>query len=161
MYKIRWAAEIIYRGTNEILRKITQKESLQMDSVIISTKNTNTKYKNTGIARAVLICLVGILIICGCFFLDSHSSGGSLTVLLIGLFLFCGGIITAVLRLINASSYVDIYGDRLVGRGIRNFSPLDFNLKSAQVTGISVVGIRIHIHSRRNIQDYDEQRDSG
>ena len=39
-----------------------------MDNVIISTKNTNTKYKNTGIARAVLICLVGILIVCGCFF---------------------------------------------------------------------------------------------
>ena len=119
-----------------------------MDNVIISTKNTNTKYKNTGIARAVLICLVGILILCGCFFLDSHSSGGSLTVLLLlGLFLFCDGIITAILRFINASSYVDIYSDRLVGRGIRNFSPLDFNLKSVQVTGISVVGIRIHIHT--------------
>lgn len=119
-----------------------------MDNVIISTKNTNTKYKNTGIASAVLICLVGILIVCGCFFLDSHSSGGSLTVLLLlGLFLFCDGIITAVLRFINASSYVDIYSDRLVGRGIRNFSPLDFNLKSVQVTGISVVGIRIHIHT--------------
>lgn len=119
-----------------------------MDNVIISTKNTNTKYKNTGIARAVLIYLVGILIVCGCFFLDSHSSGGSLTVpLLLGLFLFCDGIITAVLRFINASSYVDIYSDRLVGRGIRNFSPLDFNLKSVQVTGISVVGIRIHIHT--------------
>lgn len=119
-----------------------------MDKVIISTKNTNTKYKNTGITRAVLICLVGILIVCGCFFLDSHSSGGSLTMLLLlGLFLFCDGIITAVLRFINASSYVDIYSDRLVGRGIRNFSPLDFNLKSVQVTGISVVGIRIHIHT--------------
>ena len=119
-----------------------------MDNVIISTKNTNTKYKNMGIICAVLICLVGILIICGCFFLDSPSSVGSLPVLLLpGLFLLCGGIITAVLSRINASSYVDIYSDRLVGRGIRNFSPLDFNLKSAQVTGISVGGIRIHIHT--------------
>lgn len=119
-----------------------------MNDVIISTKNTNTKYKNTGIVCAVLMCVLGFLILCGYFFLRSHSSDDTLiAVLLLGLFFIGDGIITATLRYINASSYVDIYSDRLVGKGIQNFSPLDFNLKFEQIGNISVEGIWIHIHT--------------
>ena len=119
-----------------------------MNNVIISTKNTNTKYKNTGIVCAALTGAIGFLILCGYFFLSSHSSDDTLiVVLLLGLFLIGDGIITATLRYINASSYVDIYKDRVIGKGIQNFSPLDFNLKFEQIGNISVEGIWVHIHT--------------
>lgn len=119
-----------------------------MNNVIISTKNTNTKYKNTGIACAVLMCVLGFLVLCGYFFLSSHSSDDTLiVVLLLGIFLIGDGIITATLRYINASSYVDIYQDRVIGKGIQNFSPLDFNLKFEQIDNVSVEGIWVYIHT--------------
>ncbi len=119
-----------------------------MNDVIISTKNTNTKYKNTGIVCAVIIGVIGFLILCGYFFLSSHSSDDTLIVVLLGGLFFIGdGIITATLRYINASSYVDIYKDRVIGKGIQNFSALDFNLKFEQIGNISVEGIWVHIHT--------------
>ncbi len=119
-----------------------------MNDVIISTKNTNTKYKNTGIVCAILMCVLGFLVLCGYFFLSSHSSDDSLIiVLLLGFFMIGDGIITATLRHINASSYVDIYKDRIIGKGIQNFSPLDFNIKFEHIDNISVEGIWLHIHT--------------
>lgn len=123
-----------------------------MDNVIISTKKTNDKYKNTGITCAVLTAILGLIAIIGYMYLSEHSSEDSLIfLLLVGLFLIGDGIITATLRYINSTSFVDIYEDRITGKGIQNFSPMDFNIKHEQVNNITTEGIWIHIHTTSGI----------
>lgn len=119
-----------------------------MNGEIISTRNTNTKYKNTGIICAILMSVLGLAIIGGYCYLSEHSSDDSLIwVLLFGLFLFADGIITTTFRNINASSYVDIYQDRFIGKGIQNLSPLNFNLRIEDIINVSTEGIWLHIHT--------------
>ena len=53
-----------------------------------------------------------------------------------------------VINYINGSTYVDVYKDRLVGKGIQNFSSLDFNIKITELNNISVEkGFWLHINT--------------
>lgn len=119
-----------------------------MKEVIISTKGTANARKNVGIGCAIAMVLLGIVVVAFYCYLSEHTRDKSILVILFcGLFALCDGIITAALHYINGTTYVDVYRDRIVGKGIRNLNPQDFNMKNEQIGNVTVQGFWVHIHT--------------
>ena len=64
-----------------------------------------------------------------------------------GLLLLGDGVITMVMKGFFASSYIDIYEDRVEGKGIQNFNVLQFSVRYSEINNITTEGIFIHIHT--------------
>lgn len=123
-----------------------------MSNIVMSTKRTNTARKNAGIVSAALTTLIGIFVIAFYCYASEHTYSDSVVfLLLVGLFLLGDGIVMITMNCINGSTYVDIYEDRIVGKGIQNLNPQNFNVKMEQVSNISVQGFWLHIHTNSGI----------
>ena len=120
-----------------------------MDGVIISTKNTNSGYRQMFISIAVMSCLLGVAIVIGGLFLMSQSDESSLIILpIIGAAVISEGIISGIIRNKFSQSYVECYSDKMVGQGIRGLDVLMFNLEFDEITNVSVDGINIYIQTK-------------
>lgn len=116
-----------------------------MTGIILSTKNTNKQYKR-GIISAIVLSVLGIIIMgIYCFFRSKSSADELILIFLAGLFLLGDGIITATFKYLFSKSYMDMYTDRIEGKGIQGFSVLDFSVNLNQVLNISTEGIFIKI----------------
>ena len=126
--------------------------------MIMSTKNTNTARKNAGIVTSVLTAISGIFVIAFYVYANERTYSDSVVfLLLLGLFLIGDGIVMAAINCINGSTYVDVYKDRIVGKGIQNMNVQNFNIRIEQVNNITVEGFWIHIHT--NIGSYKVMTD--
>lgn len=119
-----------------------------MNNMVMSTKNTTATRRNTGIVAAVVTIVMGILVVAFYIYANEHtSSDGVILCLLLGLFLICDGIIMTAIHCINGSTYVDVYKDRFIGKGIQNLNALNFNIKLEEINNISVEGFWLHIQT--------------
>ena len=71
--------------------------------------------------------------------------------LLLGLVLIGDGMVMTAIHCVNGLTYVDVYEDKFVGKGIQNLNLLDFNIKIEQISNISVQGFWIHIHTNSGV----------
>lgn len=106
--------------------------------MILSTKGTNSKYKNGAIINGVITMILGVLIIGFYCFASSKTSDSKLIVLmLVGLFFLAEGLITMCIKILFSKSFVEIYQDRMKGKGIQNFNVMDFDLDNGKITGVT------------------------
>lgn len=144
---------LIFMSINVWVREDKKKGGVfVMNNVIMTTKNTNTARRNTGIVSSVLTVLIGIFAIAFyCYASEYTYSDSIIFLLLLGLFLIGDGIIMTAIHCINGSTYVDVYKDRFVGKGMQNLNSLNFNVKIEEISNISVQGFWIHIHANGGI----------
>ncbi len=110
-----------------------------MNNVIMSTKNSATTYKNVCIVLAVVSIVMGIVVLCFYgFLIENYESNGTILLLLIGLYFVIDGIIKFVKNYVSGQTYLDVYADRFIGSGMRNFSVLSFNIKFEEINNISI-----------------------
>ena len=110
-----------------------------MSNLIMSTKNSATTYKNICIVLSVVSMVIGIVAFCFYgFLMENYESSGTIILLLIGLYFLIDGIIKFYSNYISGQTYLDVYADRLVGKGLRNFSILSFNIKFEEVNSVSI-----------------------
>lgn len=119
-----------------------------MNNMVMSTRKTTNSRRNTGIVLAILVTLIGAFIVAFYIYAKEHTNDdNAIFLLLLGLFLVGDGMIMVVKNCVNASTYVDIYKDRFVGKGIQNLGALGFNIKTEEVNNISIEGFWLHIHT--------------
>lgn len=123
-----------------------------MKDVIISTKGTAKARRNTGMISSIIICLFGIFITAFyCYASTQTHDKTIIMLLLLGLFLLGDGAVMAVIHYINGTTYLDVCPDRIVGKGIQNLNPQDFNIKNEQINNITVQGFWVHIHANGGV----------
>ena len=120
-----------------------------MGNIVMSTKKTAAAYKNIMIVLSIISMILGILSIA--FYsvaIERTSNKGVIILLILAVFFIVEGIITFVKNYISGLTYVDVYKDRFIGRGIQNLSVLNFNIKNEEINNISIAkGFWLHIQT--------------
>lgn len=117
-----------------------------MNGLILSTKGTAKNYRNRGIIGGLILCMVGLFltIIYGVF--RSRSSAQVLVLILIlGLLIIFDGFYTIMRNCIFSTTYLDIYSDRISGKGAQKLNMQNFNAGLNQISNITVNGICIDV----------------
>lgn len=119
-----------------------------MNNMVMSTKNTTDKRKKAGIVSSALTILIGIFVVAFYIYANEHTYSDSvILILLLGLFFIGDGIIMIAIHCVNGSTYLDVYKDRFVGKGIQNLNALNFNIKIEDINNISIEGVWLHIQT--------------
>lgn len=120
-----------------------------MNPVVLSTKKTTTAYVTTIIVTAVIGMLMGIISFCLYAFLkEDHDSPALIMILFAGVFLLVKGIIDLAVNVRGGQTYVEVYADRMIGKGLQNGHLLDFHIPFAGITNVSVEkNMWIYIHT--------------
>lgn len=119
-----------------------------MNGVILTTKGTTKSYRSRGIIGGVIMGVAGLFVLIIFFVFSSRVHDNRLVFfLIIALFMLFDAFVTIAVKCAYARSYVDIYGDRLVGKGIRGLNVVDFNIQRSQVSNITAEGSTININT--------------
>ena len=103
------------------------------------------------VLSAILIT-IGIFVVALCFCADGYTNLNDAIILLLMGFLIIGyGTIMAVKSYINTLTYVDVYDDRFVGKGIQDMSVLGFNIKLEEINNVAIEGYWLHIQTSSGV----------
>ena len=134
------------------MREIKGKGVYSMNNLIMSTQNTATKYKNVRIVLGIASVLTGIIAFCLYAFLkeeyESDISKGAMLLVFVALYFIISGFIEFIKYINYGQTFLDVYADRFIGKGIQNFGVLSFNFKREEIKIISVEkGFLLHIQT--------------
>ena len=116
--------------------------------MILSTKGTNNSYKTKGMIGALMMIGLGIVFLILYFFLSSKSSDNKLVaVFVLSMLSFFDGLIQLVKNNTFAKSYLEIYSDKISGKGIQQLNVVDFTLPIQKVQSITIEGFNINVNT--------------
>lgn len=116
-----------------------------MNAPLITTRDTNKASKLSAVISGILDVIFAIMFIS--FFKDQDLEEVA------GLIVLCvavlgGLVIYTAYQFSICRSYVDVYEDRLEGKGIQNgYQLTDFTLSYDKITNVSCSGINVLIHT--------------
>lgn len=113
-----------------------------MNRIVMTTKKTNLAFLVSSLISSLLFVGVGIYLMN----LSDQTWGQNAATLQTGAVTIW--IVTLVYTLVEisfATSYADVYEDRIVGKGIQQFFVREFNLDYGQITDVSCTGGRLFI----------------
>ncbi len=119
-----------------------------MKKAILSTRKTDTKRTTAAIAMSIIMCIMGIVVIAFYVFAADYIFDNSMIfILFLGLFVIADGIVMIAINCFYAKTYIDIFEDRIEGKGLQGMSLMDFNIKMDRIVNISVENMFIYIHT--------------
>ncbi len=123
-----------------------------MKNIVISTRNTTDTRKKVTMVLSAMLILLGIFVVALCFCADENTNlHDAIVLLLIGFLIIGYGIIMAVKNYINTLTYVDVYDDRIIGKGIQDMSVLGFNIKLKEINNVAIEGYWLHIQTSSGV----------
>lgn len=123
-----------------------------MKNIVLSTRNTTNARKKVTMALSAMLILLGIFIVILCFCSVGHINFyDAILLLLIGFLIIGYGTIKAVKSYITALTYLDVYDDRFIGKGIQNMSVLGFNIKLEEINNVAIERYWLHIQTSSGV----------
>lgn len=127
-----------------------------MKTLLLTTRDTNKVSKISAIISGILDIVFVILAFA--FFNNQQNSlptslrddfvKESAGLIILVAVAFGAMIIYTAYQFVICRSYVDVYSDRVEGKGIQNvYQVIDFSLSYDKITNITCAGIYVHIHT--------------
>ena len=119
-----------------------------MDKIIMTTKKTNTPYLIAGLIESLLYA--GIAFYCLQLkedMIDAWHFSYANTLNTCAIILFISAAINFLYKLSASTSFVDVYCNKITGKGIQQFIVRDFELNFEHVTDISCTGRFLYINT--------------
>lgn len=123
-----------------------------MKNIVLSTRNTTYTRKKVTMALSAMLIIFGIFIVILCFCAVGYTSlNDAILLLLIGFLTIGYGTIMAVKSYITALTYLDVYDDRFIGKGIQDMSVLGFNIKLEEINNVAIERYWLHIQTSSGV----------
>ncbi|MDD7653018.1 MAG: hypothetical protein SOY32_05320 [Candidatus Faecousia sp.] len=113
-----------------------------MNRIVMTTKKTNIAFLASSLISSLLFFGLGIYLMN----LSDRAWGQNATTLkTAAVTLWIVALVHILVDISFATSYADVYEDRIVGKGIQQLFVREFNLDYGQITDISCTGGRLYI----------------
>ena len=123
-----------------------------MKNIVLSTRNTTYARKKVRMTLSAMLILLGIFVVALCFWADGYTNlHDAIILLLIGFLIIGYGTIMAVKSYITALTYLDVYDDRFIGKGIQDMSVLNFNIKLKEINNVAIERYWLHIQTSSGV----------